>query len=325
MFRSLFLAYSRAPHGLRRQIAKLSPLARFCARPFVKSVHVGGCKMLLDPSDNAAFRYWYYQGKYEVKTTELILQLVSLNPGCIFLDIGAGYGAFALSVANIGRHGLVKKILAFEPDARAHSALIKSVAANGLGPLVFPVRTIVGDYCGSANFLQSSRSSTSNRTFHSSGTAFEKAVSLPCTTIDAFLDDLGIDVSRETFIVKMDIEGNELRAFRGMQRLFDRSKGYAVLFEYYPPAMRDVGIEPADLRAFIDSLRPEILCDEFGINNVFPEMIALDSMAADPHRAVGEFLFGRDVQLIMHSNTVDSGIGRSRGCDSEIVNVDRSR
>lgn len=297
MFRSLFKLYSHAPHRVRRQIVKLSPLARFCARPFVNSVQVGGCKMVLDASDNAAFRYWYYNGKYEVKTTALILQLVSLNPGCVFLDIGAGYGAFSLAVANIGRHGLVKRIFAFEPDARGHCALVKSVATNGLGPLVFPVRTIVGDYSGSANLLQSSRSSTSNRTFHSSGRAFEKAVSLPCTTVDAFLDDSGIDVSRETFIVKMDIEGNEVRAFRGMQRLFARSRGYAILFEYYPPAMRDVGIDPADLRAFIDSQDPDFLSDEFGVNNVFPEMIALDSMAADPHRAVGEFLFGRDVQI----------------------------
>lgn len=260
--------------------------------------------MVLDASDNAAFRYWYYKGKYEVKTTELILQLVSLNPGCIFLDIGAGYGAFTLAVSNIGRHGLVRKIFAFEPDPRPHQALVKSVVANGLGPLVFPVRTIVGDYCGAANFLQSSRSSTSNRTFHSSSTstAFENAVQLPCTTIDDFLEDSGIDVSRETFIVKMDIEGNELRAFRGMQSLFARSRGYAVLFEYYPPAMRETGNDPADLRAFIDSQNPEFLCDEFGISHVYEEMVALDSMRADPHRAVGEFLFGRDVTVAAQSS-----------------------
>ena len=60
--------------------------------------------------------------------------------------------------------------------------------------------------------------------------------------IDDCLDQLGI---ARVDIVKMDIEGAELAALRGMRRTIARSPDLALVMEYNPSALRAFGHEPA--------------------------------------------------------------------------------
>jgi FkbM family methyltransferase len=255
MFRTLFTIYRRSPFKVKKLLNSASGIARLAARLVVHRVRIGGYWMYLDFHDNASFRYYTDRGSYETVLVESILTLISKNPGSYFLDLGASYGAYALAVGNLGRYGLVKRIYSFEADPRCCAALGRSVQDNGLAGLVEVNNVIIGDYAGTADFLRSPSASTSNRTFASRDDTmgFKKVERLACTTIDAFLAER-MNVDESTFVIKMDIEGNELRAFKGMNRLLTHSRGFAILFEYYPLGIAEVGLEPGDVRGFVKAL-----------------------------------------------------------------------
>jgi FkbM family methyltransferase len=300
MFRALFHVYQKTPAPLRSLVVGLSTVPRLLAKPFVRDVRVGGCSMVLDSSDNAAFRYWNYRGEYEPRCTELLLRLISGTPGCYFLDIGANYGHYTLAVANIGRYGLVKRVFSFEPDPVCCHSFAQSSSRNRLGGLVEFSAKLVGDYDGTAPFLKSPRSSTSNRSFESADTSFNTRNNLPCITIDKFLSDQGIDVASNRFIFKMDIEGNELRAFRGMAKTLAHCAGYAVLFEYWPLGIMEAGIKPSDLREFITTMNPDSAYRETDsgfesctLSEMFVDMEHLD--ARPDHKVTGQYVISRSI------------------------------
>lgn len=189
--------------------------------------------MTLDFLDNASFKYYVEREKYESDEVSAFLSCIVSNPDCYVLDIGANYGPYTLAAANLGRSHLIRKIIAIEPDPRPYAALCRSIVRNRFQNMVNVHRCIVSDHVGEEILFVNVRSSADNRTFRvtSAPISVRAQHSVTCTTIDQILEDSSVSKSSK-FIIKMDIQGNEPRAFRGMKETLLQAEGFVVFFEH---------------------------------------------------------------------------------------------
>lgn len=181
------------------------------------------------------------RGEREVVMADLFRR--SVGPGALVLDVGAFVGYFALLAGRaVGREG---RVYAFEPDPRDRPWLSRNVEANALGDRVEVVPLAVSDVPGRQTLYlaEEDRSQSSLYPTRDGGPPTE----VDAITVDAFLDD------RVPDIVKIDVEGAELRALDGMERSIER--GRPTLFvEWNPGALRLAGFGPDALPRRLEQL-----------------------------------------------------------------------
>ena len=135
-----------------------------------------------------------------------------------FLDIGANIGAFCLSFAADGWNGY-----AFEASSKNAFALKSSIALNGFDIQV--IESAVWEKTGKIYFMQQGPYGLVKNDLMLNAQYEE----IDCITLDDWIvlnNDIGIE--RIDFI-KIDIEGSEVAALRGM-RHFLESYGYPPIF-----------------------------------------------------------------------------------------------
>jgi FkbM family methyltransferase len=145
---------------------------------------------------------------YALGTSEPVLQaaLVELlRPGDVFYDLGANVGFFTILGARlVGPKG---HVVAFEPDPRNAATLRANVAANGFENVVVSERA-VSEQPGTMRFVVGD-STTSHLLRENEAVADSTLVSV--TSLDEFI---GAGAPAPTML-KLDIEGEEVRALRG--------------------------------------------------------------------------------------------------------------
>lgn len=156
-------------------------------------------------------------GRYE---EEYYAVLASFRkPDSIFLDIGANLGVFSLRLAPLIRKG---KALAFEPNNTIRELFKRSVHLNGWKDLITVFEYGVSD--------QDQRLVLAVPEGHAGGASLQpagsKGVEIEVRRLDELLFNMG-----HFDIAKIDVEGHELEALRGMTRLLRQSPGAVVLFE----------------------------------------------------------------------------------------------
>ena len=135
-----------------------------------------------------------------------------LRPGDQVIDVGANYGAYALSMARaVGPQG---QVWAFEPASATASILADSVAANGFAQLVLDRRALSSAPGTAALGLNGN--SELNAIVHS-GLPSGQFETVHLTTLDACMDQYGW---RDIRVVKIDAEGEESRIVEGGKRFF---------------------------------------------------------------------------------------------------------
>lgn len=259
MIKQLFGLYRKSPFWLRNIIAKLTWPIRLMMIPF-RIIHIGGYSMVLDFADNASFKYYTDRERYEYIETTFFLGCIIHNPGAYVIDIGANYGAYTLSAAHLGRFNLFKKIIAIEPDRRPYKALSKSIERNGLSNMVQLYQLIAGDRETKETLFVNARSSADNRSHEvkSSPIRIREKYSVSCTTIDTLLTNISVPFNSK-FIIKMDIQGNEPRAFMGMSKILVQSEGFIVFFEHCPYLIESAGIDIENFITFLKSLQMDMI------------------------------------------------------------------
>lgn len=159
--------------------------------------------------------------RYEPHVTAAMRPL--LRPGTVMVDVGANVGYHSLMAAS--RVGRVGKVIAFEPASDNCALLTRSLGINGfVNVVLYPFA--VADMNGLVGFEMDDSNGGINP-----GDPFASAMQVRGVTLDALLaDEPRIDV------IKMDIEGSEGRALRGMRALLRRH--HPVLFtEFFPSAL----------------------------------------------------------------------------------------
>ncbi|MCS6835344.1 MAG: FkbM family methyltransferase [Anaerolineae bacterium] len=205
------------------------------------------------PDDPFWFRLELLTQTHEAETHQVARRL--LRPGMVALDVGAHVGYYArLFSQAVGPQG---RVLAFEPHPRNFHVLQRNLRSCSN---VEALALAVGETQGSAqlhDYLMMSASGSLNydeRLRETQQAAirvgdlaprmkdFEPQVyTVPVVPLDDVLDERSI---QRVDLIKMDIEGAELGALRGLQRTLQRSPDLALIMEYNPLGLRAFGTEP---------------------------------------------------------------------------------
>jgi FkbM family methyltransferase len=170
----------------------------------------------------------YIQG-YPVEPRELSIMKRFVGPGDAFLDIGANFGLYSMIASEIvGSKG---QIFAFEANPHTYQYLRYSAIANRLIwlPNYRWENLAIADMDGELEFAFNPEHLGGGHIRNASDTAESHTiVKVKSTTIDQFLaDNLVVD------FVKIDVEGHELLALKGMIETIKRSPSIRILLEYY--------------------------------------------------------------------------------------------
>jgi FkbM family methyltransferase len=155
-----------------------------------------------------------------------------LFPGAYVLDIGANIGLFAMHAAvRVGPSG---RVIAVEPLPQNHRALYSGIVHNGLANVdVLPFAASDAPALLPALCMADSSNGIVGAKSSGNGAFIESYV--PAFPLDSFLSSLP-----RLDIVKIDIEGNEPKAWKGMLASLQRFRPI-VFTEFSPIAMRNVG------------------------------------------------------------------------------------
>lgn len=199
---------------------------------------VGTYRVLFDFRD--LLQRQMYLGLYEQPETRLVQAV--LGSGDVFLDVGANVGYYSLLAAQIVGAG--GQVHAFEPMPQNGAALRHTVRENGITNIVVN-QVAVGAGPGSLDLF------VSDQQIGNSGWASvvpsgrrAKMVTVERVAIDDYLTSRSIG---RVNLVKLDIEGGELDAFRGMRSLLALPDAPDLLFEVNPDLLERLGSDSRDL------------------------------------------------------------------------------
>jgi FkbM family methyltransferase len=168
-----------------------------------------------------------YQDGYEPQTRRLIVSV--LRSGMTMVDLGAHLGFYTILGAHlVGRLG---RVWSFEPDDMYFRLLTDNVNNNGVAQQVTLNKYAIAEedrvcklFLGKGN--SSSLFRGPNQT---DATQTVQAVSL-----DSFFTRIGNGASPQVDLLKMDIEGAEPLAIRGMRHLINNNPRLVLIAEVNP-------------------------------------------------------------------------------------------
>lgn len=195
------------------------------------------------------FKLWFYlsdrivgwgalQNVYESDLAAAIRGFV--KPGMFCCDLGANIGYFSLMMAHAGAD-----VYAFEPFPKNYVLLQRNIEENCFGGQIMAFQTAVTDKSGSSRlFVDSNESDYVAMFVPALGDSSEGFREVEIQTVE--LDQV-VPKDRTVSCIKMDIEGSEPLAVRGMSRILSRDKP-RIFFEFNSRAIHEhSGRKPAEL------------------------------------------------------------------------------
>ncbi|ABA57260.1 Methyltransferase FkbM [Nitrosococcus oceani ATCC 19707] len=189
-----------------------------------------GSKLYVFTDDVGIAPHIISTGRWEPHITRVFTSLI--KKGDTVLDIGANLGYFSVIAAPlVGEQG---RIMAFEANPKLSALLEKSFMVNGMfrngkaqlfnkgvmdreGEMVF---CFPPNQMGGGSFFVPEKKAKNDGM---------DEITVPVVALDEFL---GSDFTAD--VVKMDIEGSEPLALKGMSQLIRRSKNIKIIIEYSP-------------------------------------------------------------------------------------------
>lgn len=200
--------------------------------PYVKSdfAKIQGHKMFLDPKDSLGLSIFE---AFEPFETEVIKE--KIKEGDVVLDIGAHIGYYTLIFAKIvGKKG---KVFAFEPSPDNFSLLKKNVEINGYKNVEL-IQKAVSNKTGKAKLYLCEDNSGDNRIYDShDGRRFVEIETIR-------LDDYFKNYTGLINFIKMDTQGAEGKAIKGMTNLIKKNKNIKIVTEFWPFGLKKFGTNP---------------------------------------------------------------------------------
>ena len=209
-------------------------LYRYLTRKFRrKIVKIFGNTMYLDPEDNLELSF---KGVHEPLTTRIFQK--EINSGDTVLDIGAHIGYYTLISAKIiGESG---KVFSFEANPANYAILKKNIEVNGYHN-VTAIETAISDFQGNAKLFFERSSNTrwsSIYNIHGEG----KYIDVGVSTVDEILKDYTGSIN----FIKLDIEGAEMAALRGLTNILNKNREIKIVVEFRPSILIRAGIVPQE-------------------------------------------------------------------------------
>ncbi|MFA6551664.1 MAG: FkbM family methyltransferase, partial [Patescibacteria group bacterium] len=184
-------------------------------------------------------------GLYEKETVAVFKKII--RPGMTVVDIGAHIGYYTSLFAKlVGPQG---RVYAFEADSDNFKILKKNTERRRN---VVLVPQAVSDHSGFIKFYKI-KNSTGCHSVIPTDNADE--ISVPAVSLDDFVSQRDLNVNA----IKIDIEGGEPFAFRGMEKLFAQTNNLSVIMEFSPQALKSAEVDPFEFLQKIKNYGFEIL------------------------------------------------------------------
>lgn len=209
-----------------------------------------GAKLFVDCSDSVLAPWLLLDGLWETGVTTWFHHVVT--PGSTVVDVGANIGYFTVLGAKLT--GPTGRVVGFEANPRLRPIAARNLAANSMHGHA-EVRHLAAWSEATELVLHLRRHFTGNSSFapfdpaflHQLGDEASEPVRVPAAALDDELAHL-----ERVDVVKIDVEGAELRVMQGLRRTLKANPDIQVLCEWSPDSVRAVGDDPAELLSLFD-------------------------------------------------------------------------
>lgn len=190
----------------------------------IRNGYLAGCRW--QRSHRYVSGYWL--GIYELPIQECLVR--ELKGGDVFYDIGANAGFFTVlgsrCVAPEGR------VFSFEPLPENVRSIRAQLGLNHAGNCTV-IDAAVTDCGGTAGFCEGRDTSTAHLKQENGGGGGVSTMSVRCITLDDFTQTAPVPD-----FIKMDIEGAELAALQGAERLLASESPPKMLMEFHDERLK---------------------------------------------------------------------------------------
>jgi FkbM family methyltransferase len=226
-------------------VRRLRPRLSYPDRPTVVSARLGNGSFEIRHYRDFIQRHIYFFGYWERKVSALITRL--LRPGDVFIDIGANVGWFTiLGARRVGPHG---KVVAFEPGRETFDNLQANIRLNRLAN-VTAENLAIADIDGVALL-----SGIDDRCTALGSIARDDIASGETVTSVRFDNYWQSTCNKPIRLIKMDIEGAEMKALSGMDDLLRRQLCDYLIVEVNNETLAWAGSTPQHVLSLLGKYR----------------------------------------------------------------------
>ena len=202
-------------------------------------VIIDGDKIFLDEKDSLLLSI---NKIYEKNETNFVKD--SVNKGDVVIDIGANIGYYTLMFAKLV--GDTGKIYSFEPDPRNFLILEKNIQINGYNNVILEKKAVSNKLGKSTLYVNENSAGSS---MHKPNNVVNQ-IYVDLITLDNYFE---VNAITPDFI-KIDIEGYELNALKGMESILQSSDKTKIMIEYNPLTKKEFNSDPMDNLTFLSEL-----------------------------------------------------------------------
>jgi len=245
MFYKLLNAYTRHysfPYRGFNYFLKVAKWLGVADKSYKKKLP-GGFYMLVRPSEHIQQQLFWY-GYYEKELGDLIK--TSLKPGDVFLDMGANIGYFSLLAAT---KEPTSKVFSFEPVINLFQKLEENISINHVKNIT-AFNIAVGEREEEKEIFISGSDNSGMSSFHQPENYSGKKEKVKVVTIDGWFKTAGVS---KVDLVKLDIEGSELAALRGMAGVLQNFKPL-IIAEINPETLGTFDLDPSAIFDYLNKL-----------------------------------------------------------------------
>lgn len=211
----------------------LAKMRNVAGRTITTSVQ--GHRMTLDLLDRVHCETLYVTGRWEEEITNYLRRI--LRQGMTVVDLGANVGFYTLLAAKIvGPSG---KVYAFEPEPSRYALLARNIVANGYTNVLALNKAVSNTPSRTSLYLDPRYNPAGHQLHDATGT--RRSVLVETVSLDGYFSE-GATVD----VIKMDIQGAEMLALQGMERLLQRSRPLTLVTEFWPDGLRACGSAPEE-------------------------------------------------------------------------------
>ena len=186
-----------------------NPLVPFSSRIIIE---YNGVQLIFETRPNSD-DYYFLKPKYE----ENYLYVFCPKNKDVVLDVGAHVGRYSLYAGKkVGENG---KVISIEANPQNYEQLVKNIRLNNLEQIVFPYNFAASDVNGSVELKVPKDSGRSSIIDSRVSGEKIKIIKIKSVRLEDFLEEIGID---KINWMKMDIEGAEIKALKGLGKYLNK-------------------------------------------------------------------------------------------------------